>query len=85
MGIQRSLKAGLRRHRLLVGDAAFCPLTGVEVAMESDFGVTCKHQHATLVLGMGCSPLVLSHTGSCSGVRVGVDLQKRGTDVQQGG
>ena len=56
MGILRSLKAGLRRHRLLVGDAAFCPLTGVEVAMESDFGVTCKHQHATLGVGHGLQP-----------------------------
>ncbi len=56
MGIQRSLKAGLRRHRLLVGDAAFCPLTGVEVAMESDFGVTCKQQDASLGGGHGPQP-----------------------------
>ena len=81
VGIQRSLKAGLRRHRLLEGDVAFCPLTGVEVAMESDFGVTCKQQGADLGVGHGPQPSRADPDAACSGVRVAMDLQERSTDV----
>ena len=81
MGIQRSLKAGLRRHCLLVGDALFCPLTGVDVAMESDFGVTCKQQDAGLEVDRGLQASRAAPDGASGDVWVAVDLQGRGADV----